>query len=154
MSASNDISLIGSLTTAQVALADAEATLDNGLEPLAFYQNVSPNKELRDASNVAEALVREYCVEASMRLDVYQAKLAAQKVIRKTWDMWSRMTEEQKRLIDKMVGLSLLCFSSCIHQDLTRFSMVPVQVSLFPKRREQNCPPSRRNFPLVVSNST
>lgn len=106
---------LGSLTTLQVALADAESTLDNGLEPLAFYQNVSPNKELRDASNAAEALVREYCVEASMRLDVYQAKLAAQKAIRRTWDVWSRLTEEQKRLIDKMVSLSPLCFSTYIH---------------------------------------
>ncbi|TFK40594.1 hypothetical protein BDQ12DRAFT_721228, partial [Crucibulum laeve] len=50
-------------------LADAKIELDSVAEPLAFYQNVSPSKELRDASNEAKSLRRDFGVESSMRLD-------------------------------------------------------------------------------------
>lgn len=40
--------------------------------PLYFYQNVSPNKELRDASVKADELMSAYEIDASMRLDVYK----------------------------------------------------------------------------------
>jgi hypothetical protein len=50
-------------------------------DPVAFYQNVSPSKELRDASNEAEQLVPDFGVESSIRIDVYNAKVAAQKNI-------------------------------------------------------------------------
>ena len=81
-------------------MADAETQLDSIVEPLSFYQNVSTSKELRDASNEAEVLVRDYGVEASMRLDVFRAKQAAEKNIaaaNKT------LSAEEQRLVDKMV---------------------------------------------------
>ncbi|KAH9948304.1 Metalloprotease [Amylocystis lapponica] len=76
---------------ASLALAYAEAK---------FESNVSPSKELRDASNDAEVLVRDYGVEASMRLDVFQAKLAAEKNIKASG---AKLSTEEQRLVDKMV---------------------------------------------------
>jgi metallopeptidase MepB len=61
---------------------------------------VSPSKELRDASNAAEALVRDYGVESSMRLDVFKAKVAAQENLKKSGE---KLSPEQQRLIEKMV---------------------------------------------------
>lgn len=86
-----------------MVLADAETSLEAGTEPLSFYQNVSPTKELRDASNEAESLVRDYNVESSMRLDVYQAKVAAQKSLNESGE-WDKLSPEQQRLVDKMVS--------------------------------------------------
>ena len=85
-----------------MTLADAEAELDAGTEPLAFYQNVSPSKELRDASNEAESLIRDFGVESSMRLDVYKAKVAAEKNLKASGE-WEKLSPEQQRLVDKMV---------------------------------------------------
>ncbi|KAG6850281.1 hypothetical protein H0H93_015538 [Arthromyces matolae] len=85
-----------------VALADADARFDAGSETLAFYQNVSPDKELRDASNAAESVVREFGVESSMRLDVYQAKVAAKKNLEESGE-WEKLSPEQKRLVDKYI---------------------------------------------------
>ncbi|CCM01864.1 uncharacterized protein FIBRA_03935 [Fibroporia radiculosa] len=82
------------------ALAEAEALLDGVVEPLSFYQNVSTSKELRDASNAAEVLVRDYGVESSMRLDVFQAKLAAEKNIKASGET---LAPEEQRLVDKMI---------------------------------------------------
>jgi Zn-dependent oligopeptidase len=76
--------------------------MDSECEPLAFYQNVSTSKELRDASNAAEVLMRDYGVEASMRLDVYHAKLNAQKNLKASGE-WDKLSSEQQRLVDKMV---------------------------------------------------
>ncbi|KAJ7069838.1 metallopeptidase MepB [Mycena amicta] len=84
-----------------VALANAGADFDV-TEPLAFYQNVSPSKELRDASTEADGLIRDYSVESSMRVDVYKAKLAAEKNI-KASGVWDQLSSEDKRLVDKMV---------------------------------------------------
>ncbi|KAF5382609.1 hypothetical protein D9615_002965 [Tricholomella constricta] len=89
-------------TSVFVALADADAHFDAGTEPLAFYQNVSPTKELRDASNEAESLVRQFSVESSMRLDVYHAKVAAQKNLKES-GAWDKLSPEEKRLVDKMI---------------------------------------------------
>ncbi|KAF8225878.1 metallopeptidase MepB [Tricholoma matsutake] len=83
-------------------LADAETHLEAGTEPLSFYQNVSPSKELRDTSNEAESLVRDYGVESSMRLDVYQAKVAAQKNLKDSGEL-DKLSSEEKRLVDKMI---------------------------------------------------
>jgi metallopeptidase MepB len=69
-------------------------------EPLSFYQNVSPSKELRDASNEAEQLVRDFGVESSMRIDVYNAKVAAQKNIESSG---KKLNPEEQRLVEKMV---------------------------------------------------
>ncbi|TDL22266.1 Metalloprotease [Rickenella mellea] len=86
-------------TSVYVALASADAELEN-LEPLLFYQNVSTDKELRDAATEAENLVRNFSVEAEMRLDVFKAKKAASENITK--DAVS-LTDEEKRLVEKML---------------------------------------------------
>jgi Zn-dependent oligopeptidase len=69
-------------------------------EPLTFYQNVSPSKELRDASNEAEQLALDFGVESSMRIDVYNAKVAAQKNIEASG---KKLNAEEQRLVEKMV---------------------------------------------------
>ena len=69
-------------------------------EPLTFYQNVSPSKELRDASNEAEQLALDFGVESSMRIDVYNAKVAAQKNIEASG---KKLNPEEQRLVEKMV---------------------------------------------------
>lgn len=74
--------------------------MDSVVEPLSFYQNVSTSKELRDASNEAEVLVRDYGVEASMRLDVFHAKQAAEKNIQASG---KKLSAEEQRLVDKMI---------------------------------------------------
>ncbi|EIM81645.1 metallopeptidase MepB [Stereum hirsutum FP-91666 SS1] len=86
--------------TVFLALANEEAEFDNIAEPLAFYQNVSPSKELRDASNEAEVLTRDYGVEASMRLDVFAAKQAAEANIKASG---KKLNDEEQRLVEKML---------------------------------------------------
>ncbi|KZT23430.1 metallopeptidase MepB [Neolentinus lepideus HHB14362 ss-1] len=83
-----------------LALSDAES--ESTLEPLFFYQNVSPSKDLRDASNAAEVLAREFSIESSMRIDVFQAKLAAERNIKES-GKWEKLDAEEKRLVEKMV---------------------------------------------------
>ncbi|KAI0059531.1 metallopeptidase MepB [Artomyces pyxidatus] len=83
-----------------LALAYGEARFDSVAEPLSFYQNVSPEKDLRDASNDAEVLVRDFSVESSMRIDVFNAKLAAQRNIEKSG---RKLNAEEQRLVEKMV---------------------------------------------------
>jgi len=79
-------------------------------EPLLFYQNVSTSKELRDAANTAEVLLREYGIETSMRLDVFQAKVNAENNIKASNH---KLNPEEKRLVEKLIldgkraGLSL-----------------------------------------------
>jgi metallopeptidase MepB len=85
-----------------LTLADQDAKFSSISEPLSFYQNVSPSKELRDASNDAESLVRDFGVESSMRLDVFQAKVAAEKNLRESGE-WDKLSNEEKRLVDKMI---------------------------------------------------
>ncbi|KAG6901007.1 hypothetical protein C0995_002539 [Termitomyces sp. Mi166 len=85
-----------------VALAEADARFDAGTEPLAFYQNVSPSKELRDASNEAESIVRQFGIESSMRLDVYNAKVAAKKNLDESGE-WEKLSPEEKRLVEKSI---------------------------------------------------
>jgi Zn-dependent oligopeptidase len=85
-----------------LALAESDTLLDATVEPLAFYQNVSPTKELRDASTEAESLVRDFGVESSMRLDVFNAKAAAEKNI-KASGQWEKLSTEDRRLVEKMV---------------------------------------------------
>jgi len=84
--------------------------MDTLTNPLTFYQKVSTSKELRDTSNNAQVLLREYGVEISMRLDVYQAKVNAENNI-KTSGRKSNPEEErlvEKSLLDgKRAGLDL-----------------------------------------------
>lgn len=69
-------------------------------EPLIFYQNVATSKELRDASNAAEVLLRDYGIEISMRLDVYQAKVNAEKNIKASG---RKLNPEESRLVEKLI---------------------------------------------------
>jgi metallopeptidase MepB len=86
----------------QVALAEAETAMDIVTEPLIFYKNVSTSQELRDASNEADAVVRDFAVEASMRLDVFRAKTAAEANIKASGE-WDSLGPEERRLVDKMI---------------------------------------------------
>ncbi|PPQ89666.1 hypothetical protein CVT25_013853 [Psilocybe cyanescens] len=85
-----------------IALAEADEVFDSVVEPLAFYQNVSGSKELRDASNEAESIVRDFGVESSMRIDVFNAKVAAEKNIKES-GQWEKLSSEEQRLVEKMV---------------------------------------------------
>jgi len=54
--------------------------------------------------------VRDYGVESSMRLDVYRAKVAAKENLEKSGE-WVKLSAEQQRLVDKMVGWTQLVVS-------------------------------------------
>jgi metallopeptidase MepB len=88
-----------------LTLVSGDNRIEAITEPLAFYQNVSPTKELRDASNEAESLLRDFGVECSMRIDVFKAKNAA-KENAKASGQWDELSSEQQRLVDKMVDRS------------------------------------------------
>ena len=138
-----------------MTLANADTELDEVAEPLSFYQNVSPSKELRDASNEAESTVRNFGVESSMRLDVYHAKVEAEKNI-KASGQWDKLSAEEKRLIEKMVcGHISSKNTSIIHLQLMliRSWMVLVLVWLCRRRSAQNLRRSRRNCRKSVWNS-
>ena len=84
----------------QLAISRADAEMESLSEPLLFYQNVSTSKELRDAANAAEVLLREYGIGISMRLDVYQAKVNAEKNIKASG---RKLNPEEERLVEKLV---------------------------------------------------
>ncbi|TDL22641.1 Metalloprotease [Rickenella mellea] len=86
-------------TSVYVALASTEAELKN-LEPLLFYKNVSTEKDIRDAATEADNLVKNFSVEAEMRLDVFNAKKAASDNIAKEG---APLNAEEKRLVEKML---------------------------------------------------
>ena len=65
-------------------------------------KNMSTNNALRDASTKSEGRARKYAKEASMRKDVYKAKVTAAANFRKT-GAWDALSAEQKRLVDKML---------------------------------------------------
>ena len=65
-----------------------------------FYQNVATSKELRDSANAAEVLLREYGIEMSMRVDVYQAKVNAEKNIKASG---RKLNPEEERLVEKLI---------------------------------------------------
>ena len=90
-----------------MTLASGDNRIEGITEPLNFYQNVSSAKELRDASNEAESLVRDFAVECSMRLDVFKAKVAAKENARASGE-WDKLSPEQRRLVDKMVDCFIL----------------------------------------------
>ena len=87
-------------------LTVADTRFDCITDPLTFYKNVSPQKELREAANEAESLIRDFGVESSMRLDVFNAKVAAEKNI-KASGQWEKLSPEEKRLVEKMVSISV-----------------------------------------------
>lgn len=49
------------------------AVSDSQTTPITFYQSVSADKALRDASTKADELLSEYEIDSGMRVDVYQA---------------------------------------------------------------------------------
>jgi Zn-dependent oligopeptidase len=88
----------------QLTLVNADNRFQTITSALTFYQNVSLTKELRDASNDADSQIRDFAIESDMRLDVFKAKMAA-KENAKTSGQWDKLSAEQQRLVDKMVGL-------------------------------------------------
>ena len=123
----------------QLAIQEADTHFESISEPLAFYQNVSPTKELRDASNESESKIRDFGVESSMRLDVFNAKVAAEKNIKESGE-WDKLSPEEQRLVEKMV-----CWKSCASEGCTyvplitdRFWMENAPVSLYLRRRGMN----------------
>ncbi|KAH7913359.1 mitochondrial endopeptidase [Hygrophoropsis aurantiaca] len=84
------------------ALAGADTILAIQTEPLAFYRNVATDKALRDASTEVETLKGHYHVDLTMRLDVFQAKVVAEKNLRASGE-WDKLNSEQQRLAEKMV---------------------------------------------------
>ena len=83
-------------------MAFAEAELKGASELLSFYQNVSTDKDLRDASTSADERSRKFSNEQSMREDLYQAEVIAEANLRKT-GAWDKLSAEQKRLVEKML---------------------------------------------------
>ncbi|KDQ17393.1 hypothetical protein BOTBODRAFT_105721 [Botryobasidium botryosum FD-172 SS1] len=81
-------------------IAHCEAAFDTATSRLAFYQNVSTSKELRDASNESEKLTRDYEIEKSMRLDIYEAMLKAKKHVQATGQT---LTPEESKLMNEMI---------------------------------------------------
>jgi Zn-dependent oligopeptidase len=84
----------------QHALAVQETHFSLVVEPLTFYKNVASSKELRDASNEADAILQDYIVDASLRVDVFNAKIAAEKNIKAAGKV---LTPEEQRLVTKMI---------------------------------------------------
>ncbi|KDQ07822.1 hypothetical protein BOTBODRAFT_38504 [Botryobasidium botryosum FD-172 SS1] len=83
-----------------VPLAYSEAAFGTVTNHVCFYQSVSTSKELRDASNEAEKLVRDYGIESSMRLDVFEAMLKAKKNVEVTGQV---LTSEETKLLNEMI---------------------------------------------------
>jgi hypothetical protein len=78
------------------------------LEPLSFYQYVSPSSDVRDASEEVEGLSQDYEVDSSMRLDVFTAKVNAEKRLKETGE-WEQLSSEDQRLVEKMVCACQSC---------------------------------------------
>ena len=57
---------------------------------------------MRDASNEAEVQIRNFGVESSMRLDVFQAKMNAEKNLKASGE-YDKLSSEDKKLIERMV---------------------------------------------------
>jgi len=70
---------------------------DGGLEThiIGFYQSVSTNQELRDASTKAEEMMDDFSIESSMREDVYKLVEAALK-------KGEKLDAESQRLLEKV----------------------------------------------------
>ncbi|KAF8521045.1 metallopeptidase MepB [Gautieria morchelliformis] len=92
-----------SFASVMLPLAAAEARLESITEPLSFYQNVAVDKALRDASNEAEVMLRDFGVEASMRVDVYAAVKGAAEAVERAEEEGVKLEAEEKRLVEKMI---------------------------------------------------
>lgn len=79
-------------TVLPMALDENESGLSSRV--IGFYQAVSTDKGLRDASTEAEKLMDEFSIEASMREDVYQLVEAA-------FQKGTKLDPESQRLLEK-----------------------------------------------------
>ncbi|EPE25800.1 Metalloproteases (zincins), catalytic [Glarea lozoyensis ATCC 20868] len=85
-----------SATFANVVLPMAEDENTAGLEArvIGFYQAVSTNQELRDASSKAEEIMDEFNIEASMREDIF-------KLVDAAYQKGEDLDPESRRLLEK-----------------------------------------------------
>lgn len=83
-----------------VESARLETHIDQVLEPLGFYQNVSTSSELRDASTRVEVAQKEFDIERKMRVDLFEAMKDAEKNIK---EKGVKLTPEDERLVHKMI---------------------------------------------------
>ena len=74
---------------------------------LTFYQRVSPDKDLREASTKSEELLENYYIEAGTREDVYKAVKAVYDNIPETLDPESKRLIEKTEMKYRRNGLSL-----------------------------------------------
>ncbi|KAL0947842.1 hypothetical protein HGRIS_013904 [Hohenbuehelia grisea] len=89
-------------TSVFLRLAHIEARTSAITGPLTFYHNVSPSKQVRKASNKIGTLLGEYGVEQDMRMDLFEAKLNAEKNMKASGE-FEKLTPEDKRLVEKML---------------------------------------------------
>ncbi|MCJ1277832.1 hypothetical protein MMC21_005646 [Puttea exsequens] len=83
-------------TFEKVMLPMAYDENDGGLEThiIGFYQSVSTDQELRDASTKAEEMMDEFAIESSMREDVYG-------LVKATLEKGEKLDPESERLLEK-----------------------------------------------------
>ena len=79
-------------TMLPLAADENQEALENHI--IGFYQSVSTNQELRDASTKAEEMVDDFSIESSMREDIYKLVEAALK-------KGEKLDPESQRLLEK-----------------------------------------------------
>ncbi len=75
-----------------IALDENEASLSSRI--IGFYQAVSTDQALRDASTEAEKIMDEFSIEASMREDIY-------KLVEAAFQKGEKLYPESQRLLEK-----------------------------------------------------
>ncbi|EIW59235.1 Metalloprotease [Trametes versicolor FP-101664 SS1] len=86
--------------TVFLALAHAEAERIATVQPLTFLHDVSPSQAVRDASDAADSLLRDFTVDSTMRIDVFRAKQDAKRNIEASG---VALDPEERRLVERMV---------------------------------------------------
>lgn len=66
--------------------------------PLVFYKHVGVSDDLRKVASTQESLLDDYCIEATMRRDVQQAKFNAKSNIGTSV---YNLSPEEKRLVER-----------------------------------------------------
>ncbi|KAF8878158.1 hypothetical protein CPB84DRAFT_1817523 [Gymnopilus junonius] len=92
-----------------IAITNAHIGFGEITGQLKFYKNVSLRRRFRDTADKAESPLDDFEVERSMRLDVFAAKVSAEGNIKRS-NLWTKLSSEERRLVEKMVeknGLSL-----------------------------------------------
>lgn len=74
-----------------------DSIYDTQRSQLDFFQHVSPNKELRDASCEADKKLSDFDVEISMRQDVFDSLVAVEKSLKQP------LTGEDERYLTKLI---------------------------------------------------